>query len=307
MMVARVCQFYPNAVGATLVNKFFFIMGNWKWPTPVELKDSERPTQAQLAQGLKVWNPKIYPGDLTNLMPIITPAFPSMCATYNISESGKKVIVREIQRASRITNDIFAGKATWADLFQKHTFFTTDHKHYLGVIASAMNPDAAKAWSGMVESKVRIFVQELEKLHKSGVTLARPFTKGFKRVHKCMNDDEIREVQKGSMKYKFEETKTVETTDPELVTSNGNGAALPSATTSLSDADKDAHLVYTYTFYVGLDVEEKQKENGPDGKPKAREPLNLIPAFKRLTDVSTERWVPYNPEVHFLHLAHIKR
>jgi hypothetical protein len=34
-----------------------------------------------------------------HLMPIITPAYPSMCATHNISMSTKAVILRELQRA----------------------------------------------------------------------------------------------------------------------------------------------------------------------------------------------------------------
>jgi poly(A) polymerase Pap1 len=29
----------------------------------------------------KVWNPQVYSGDKRNIVPIITPAYPSMCAT----------------------------------------------------------------------------------------------------------------------------------------------------------------------------------------------------------------------------------
>ena len=29
MLVARVCQFYPNAAPSTLIEKFFFVFSNW--------------------------------------------------------------------------------------------------------------------------------------------------------------------------------------------------------------------------------------------------------------------------------------
>ncbi|EXJ61639.1 hypothetical protein A1O7_02068 [Cladophialophora yegresii CBS 114405] len=288
LMVARVCQFYPHAVGATLVDRFFYIMTEWGWPTPVMLKDIEQPEPKQTAQGFKVWNPAIYKQDRANLMPIITPAFPSMCATYNITESTKKVIINEIRRASKITRNIFAGKAQWSDLFKQHTFFTADHKYYLTVIASAFNPDAAKKWSGLVESKVRHLVMRLEDM-KDSIVLARPFTKGFKRLHKCRNEEQIREVQKGSLKYKTEETKAVETTDPQLVMTNGNATPVPLSNGEDGEMGVDTHTVYTYTYYIGIDTQAKGS-------------LNLVPAFQAFKSICSG-WNNYNPEVHFLNLA----
>ncbi|KIW54985.1 hypothetical protein PV05_07305 [Exophiala xenobiotica] len=289
MLVARVCQLYPHAVGATVVDKFFFIMKSWPWPTPVMLKDIEQPKNSQ-GNEFKVWNPAIYKGDGKMLMPIITPAFPSMSATYNISKSGKAIILRELERGSQITNRIFSGKARWSDLFKKHTFFTADHKYYLGVTASTLNADSAKQWAGLVESKVRIFVMLLEGI--KDIALARPFTKGFKRVHRCTDEGQIREVQKGSMKYKVEETKTVETTDPELVISNGDGAAVPAAVATQPENDQGAYTVYTYTFYIGIDTTAKGS-------------LNIAPSFQNFKDIC-EGWTSFNRDAHFLTLASIK-
>ncbi|ONH70584.1 Poly(A) polymerase [Saccharomyces cerevisiae] len=56
-------------------------------------------------------------------MPVITPAYPSMCATHNITESTKKVILQEFVRGVQITNDIFSNKKSWANLFEKNDFF----------------------------------------------------------------------------------------------------------------------------------------------------------------------------------------
>lgn len=54
MLVARVCQLYPQATGSVIVGKFFRIMTRWGWPQPVLLKPIEDgPLQ------IKVWNPKV--------------------------------------------------------------------------------------------------------------------------------------------------------------------------------------------------------------------------------------------------------
>ncbi len=292
LMVARVCQFYPFAVGATLVDRFFHLMSVWNWPTPVMLKTIVHPTAEQAAQNFKVWNPAIYKQDGRDLMPIITPAFPSMCSTYNITESTKKVILAEIQRASKITENIFAGKAQWGDLFKKHTFFTNDHKYYLAVIASSLDADAAKGWGGLVESKVRHLVKSVEDM-KADIVLARPYTKGFLRVHRCKSDEQIREVQKGSLKYQTEETKTVETTDPELVTTNGSASSMPLSIGERAERGKDTSAVYTYTYYIGINTVAKGS-------------LNLVPAFQSFKS-NCSTWKTHDPGVHFLNLAVSKR
>ncbi|MFG1588296.1 poly(A) polymerase, partial [Staphylococcus aureus] len=35
MLVARVCQLYPNATPSILVYKFFFVLSKWVWPKPM--------------------------------------------------------------------------------------------------------------------------------------------------------------------------------------------------------------------------------------------------------------------------------
>lgn len=120
MLVARICQLYPNACSAVILNRFFIILSEWNWPQPVILKPIEDgPLQ------VRVWNPKIYAQDRSHRMPVITPAYPSMCATHNITESTKKVILQEFVRGVQITNDIFSNKKSWANLFEK-TIFSFD-------------------------------------------------------------------------------------------------------------------------------------------------------------------------------------
>jgi poly(A) polymerase len=54
MMVARVCQLYPKATPAVIVNKFFLLIAHWPWPQPVLLKHIESGSLP-----VRVWNPKV--------------------------------------------------------------------------------------------------------------------------------------------------------------------------------------------------------------------------------------------------------
>lgn len=56
MLVARVCQLYPKATSAVIVNRFFHIMLKWPWPLPVLLKDIEYGCPVTR---VAVWNPKV--------------------------------------------------------------------------------------------------------------------------------------------------------------------------------------------------------------------------------------------------------
>lgn len=253
MLVARVCQLYPQATGSVIIAKFFFIIGTWNWPQPILLK--------QIEDGplhVRVWNPALYTGDKFHLMPIITPAYPSMCATHNITMSTKAVIIRELRRGRDITDKIFMGQLQWKDLFTKHTFFTDGYKYYLSIIASSRTKDAQHVWSGLVESKVRTLVASLE--NQESIAVARPFTKGFERVHQCKDENEIDAVLNGDLKYQAADVKT-ETTDAvndpkhaAAAQGDADRMAMPSDTSEPTANEDSKHTIYTTTYYVGLEI-----------------------------------------------------
>ncbi|KNC74434.1 hypothetical protein SARC_13017, partial [Sphaeroforma arctica JP610] len=93
MMVARVCQLYPNACAATLVSRFFRVYQQWSWPNPVMLC-----TLQDAGLGFTVWNPKSNPRDNGHLMPIITPAYPAMNSTHNVMSSNLRLLMAEFKR-----------------------------------------------------------------------------------------------------------------------------------------------------------------------------------------------------------------
>lgn len=307
MLVARVCQLYPHATGSTIIHKFFVIIGQWNWPSPIMLKHIE-------SGPLKVWNPTLYPSDRRGLMPVITPAYPSMNSTFNISKSGKEIIIRELKRGGDIVGKILSNQLQWRDLFTRHTFFTQDHKYYLSVVASSNNKDASLAWSGMVESKVRILVMKLEDQTEL-IELARPFTKGFERVHHCKNDTEVEEVKKGSVKYQAAGTKTEVTDDhdPKRAAAVEDGVALGEAAQAKPETNGDDHqTIYTTSFYIGLDI----KGRGSQGYSDYPHGINAFPGGQKTFNISYPisvfrdtclSWTNYNENLHELTVTPIRK
>ena len=281
MLVARVCQLYPKATSAVVVQKFFFIMQKWPWPQPVLLKNIE---DGPLP--IPVWNPKLNKKDAYHLMPIITPAYPSMCATHNVTRSTMGVIQRELAAAVELTDKIINGRgAAWKDLFQKHTFFTKSFRYYISVTAASRTKAADKTWSGFVESRVRLLAGKLEQ-HPS-IGLARPFPKGFERLHRCKEESQIRLVNEGSLSFQIKgdevgeilkrldavekaEEKAEDKSDSKtetngVVKSEGqaNGAA-GGGDEAMKLSDIPAHaddqeVLFTANYYIGLELAEGAK------------------------------------------------
>ncbi|KAH8815846.1 Poly(A) polymerase central domain-containing protein [Xylogone sp. PMI_703] len=289
MLVARVCQLYPKATPSTVLLKFFRIMERWQWPQPVMLKHMEKGDL-----NVRVWNPKVYPRDAYHLMPIITPAYPQMCATHNITRSTKEVIRRELQRGGELMDQIIDGKLPWKELFGKHTFFTQGYKYYLSIISASTTQEAQLIWSGLVESKVRLLVVGVEG-HES-IALAHPFNKGFERVHRCKNDEECEKVKNGSTDYQVDEatlekSKTTKETNGVTATQTGQD----SATNGEKGAKEEENYttVYTTTFYIGLELAEGAKS------------LDLSRQVENFKEMCCS-WDKYSGELNALNVSHTR-
>uniref|UniRef100_A0AAY4E5E5 polynucleotide adenylyltransferase n=1 Tax=Denticeps clupeoides TaxID=299321 RepID=A0AAY4E5E5_9TELE len=171
MLVARTCQLYPNAVAATLVHKFFLVFSKWEWPNPVLLK---QPEDSNL--NLPVWDPRVNPSDRYHLMPIITPAYPHQNSTYNVSTSTRTIMTEEFKNGLTVTDEILQGKAEWSKLFEPPNFFQK-YKHYIVLTASASTEENHLEWIGLVESKIRVLVGNLER--NEYITLAHVNPQSF--------------------------------------------------------------------------------------------------------------------------------
>lgn len=236
IMVARICQLYPFACGATIIDKFFSLMCQWNWKTsPVMLKEVETSSILHLP----VWNPTVNYSDRGHLMPVITPAYPSMCATHSVTHSTLATMNAEFLRAKEIVASIQTGKKSWADLFQRHTFFTQDHKYYLSIVASCTSDKSSQdAFGGLVQSKLRLLAKGIEE-GDTGIDKARVYVKGFDRVHRCTGEAELDRVRQGHTAYQISRDEV-----PQNSVSTSNGT---------SDETK---IVWTTTWYIGLVLSE---------------------------------------------------
>lgn len=158
MLVARICQLYPNAVAGSLVWKFFLIFSQWKWPQPVLLRETAKENNLSFT----VWDPRTNPNDRFHLMPIITPAYPQQNSTYNVSNSTRTIMEEEFKAGLKIMEEVFVDKTEWKVLFATPNFFHK-YKHFIVLSAYSESEEHLLEWAGLVESKVRILVSYLEK------------------------------------------------------------------------------------------------------------------------------------------------
>jgi poly(A) polymerase len=84
---------------------------------------------------------------------------------------------------------------------------------------------------GLVEAKLRQLVMKLEATEH--LVIAHPFIKGFRKIHRCRNDEEATAAAHGNPLPVHDDT------------ANENGDA------------ENIREVYTTTFYIGLCVESR--------------------------------------------------
>ena len=256
MLVARICQLYPNEVAGTIVSRFFIIMYQWKWPQPVLLQNIE---DGPLP--VRVWNPRLYPTDRLHRMPIITPAYPSMCATHNVTQSTQMIMTHEFKRGSEIVDQVFLGQKPWGELFEPHDFFHR-YKYYLQVIASSGSEEVQLKWHGTVQSRLRQLIMKLELV--PSLQCAHPFIKGFDKEYICVSDEEVRLVATGEIPPQVAE-RTAEAKNQGQETQQ----AAPEAPTAdvahqppvepAAEASPDSpRTIYTTSFFIGLLIEPRQ-------------------------------------------------
>lgn len=187
ILTARVCQLYPNGSPSLLLSRFFKLYDKWNWNTssqsaPVLLCpiSSGNPNL-----GFKIWIPH---GNQRHVMPIITPSYPSMNTTHNVTTTTLTLMIQEIHRGLTLCEVLERnagneegeadkkGENAWETLFKKSEFFG-QYKRYLQIDVSADDIESFKRWKGVVESRLRHLIHRLE---ESGVMKQiRPYPGGY--------------------------------------------------------------------------------------------------------------------------------
>ena len=165
VMLAHVCQMYPHACASTVLAKFFKTLMLWPW--------HERPVLlCRLVQQTDVFGSKL-PGRrfavwgedenprVKDLMPVITPAFPSMNSTHNVTESTKQLMLDEFERGRRLLEGAPICEESWYKLCERTNFFSR-YNFFYRIDLHATTEERFSQWKGLVESKIRFLSLQVE-------------------------------------------------------------------------------------------------------------------------------------------------
>jgi poly(A) polymerase len=174
MAVARVCQLYPNFSAKQIVERFFYTFASWSWEDngPVMLCHPQevKIPPALIRQGgvavlsqFKDWNPSKYASDRFQVMPVITPIFPSHNTTYNVTEIQKTIMTDEIRRGKELVQlmHLSGGEVGWADLCAPLPFWDL-YSEFLELKIFGQSPEFFSRFKGLVESRIRSLIRCLE-------------------------------------------------------------------------------------------------------------------------------------------------
>ncbi|KAG7402153.1 hypothetical protein PHYBOEH_005716 [Phytophthora boehmeriae] len=171
ILVCFINQLYPTAAPSTLLLRFFMVLTNWKWPLAIQLCKTH---DSNL--GLEVWNANAG-HNRYQVMPILTPAYPSMNSSFNVSNHTLAVMKEEFKRALTMVQDVLSkGGSDWSSLFEPTDFFAV-HQHYLAVEVYTEKEDEEPAWCSFCESRMRKLVESLA--YNPALCRLRAFTKKF--------------------------------------------------------------------------------------------------------------------------------
>jgi len=158
------------------VNRFFRVYTRWPWRTkPVMLTETCEPKD--VADSFKVWNPKTNSADRAHVMPVITPAYPAMNSTHNVTETTMRILLEEFSRGHEMVRWIEEGCKRWSDMYAPFPYFERS-RHFLHLEILARTDEVYQKFSGWVESKLRILTKSLEALEAKGLVI-RPIPEQY--------------------------------------------------------------------------------------------------------------------------------
>merc|ERR1711976_20639 len=160
-----VFQFYPNFNSSSIIIRFFRFCTTWNfnWNHPIRLCILEKSKF-----NYNTWDPTINYNDTYDLVPIITPALPSINSTHNVSTTTLKVLKNEFSRGTKIINykaqNDVVSKNRWKKLLKESTFFQ-DHKHFIQISIFSRISKFHLLWKGFIKTRIRVLLQSIEKLN----------------------------------------------------------------------------------------------------------------------------------------------
>jgi poly(A) polymerase len=144
LLVTITCQTYPGETVPHLLIFFFRDWSAWPWPKP-----------AQCCSVL----PEFVPNE-TQIMPILTPAYPSMNSTFNVNIATFSIIQKELLHAhvqlSTIPSNLIKIENFYTICFP--LLFFKNYKHYLQITISAASTPKLHKWLPVFVSVLFCFI-----------------------------------------------------------------------------------------------------------------------------------------------------
>lgn len=178
ILVAFVCHNYQGKKKTSdrLLKAFFRTFASWNWPSPVLLAPIQDTPPMDSVPYLPAWNPTANPRDGLHVMPIITPAYPSMNSSYNVGIPQLRRIQDEMIRASNLMT---TQPTAYTKLLARESDFFSRHAHFVQINIRAKNRQDFVEWFRLVESRLRLLISALE----TPLVHAWPFGKFFERQY----------------------------------------------------------------------------------------------------------------------------
>ncbi|KAH7843463.1 hypothetical protein Vadar_016899 [Vaccinium darrowii] len=150
ILVACICQRYPNASLSRLISSFFGTFAFWHWPDPIILQDGMLPLSGSAAE------PR-------SLMPIRLPCRPHEYCHSNITKSTFYRIQEEFIQGHTLTKGLLRPDFDWACLFEPFPY-TKKYTRFVKICLSASGQDELGEWVGWVKSRFRSLLVKLEEI-----------------------------------------------------------------------------------------------------------------------------------------------
>mmetsp|Transcript_5326 Transcript_5326/g.15900 ORF Transcript_5326/g.15900 Transcript_5326/m.15900 type:complete len:571 (-) Transcript_5326:522-2234(-) len=161
IMTARICMMHPYDEPSVLLLRFFQTYSAWDWPRPVVL-----PVAENGGLGMQFNHRR-------QLMPVLTPLYPCLNTTHNVSYSTRKVIVDELIRGYKLIRKCirnFSEPDVWQPLFEEVNIFRL-YKNYLQIDVKSSDAETEAVWRAFIESRLRHLLQSLQRLNLKQVHL----------------------------------------------------------------------------------------------------------------------------------------
>ncbi|GAW81775.1 poly(A) polymerase PAP [Plasmodium gonderi] len=203
LLTAKVCQLYPNYNVSQLICKFFRVYSIWNWKYPVLIQNIKKYNNVDGLKNFPIWDPEKNIKDKLHVMPIITPAFPCMNSTHNVTYCTRSILIDEFKRAHAIINYMelnpganvnflmnqingmvttangssaaSANNSIWTNILEPLDLFAS-YKHFLHIQIMATNELIYNSWKGWIESKIRLLFKKLETINELKI---RPYPKFY--------------------------------------------------------------------------------------------------------------------------------